>query len=265
MDDDGLWVRPRGRAWGNEAQRAVLHAIAEDLEAHHHQRWRPSRHRPTATLSSSPSPATTTPATRCSARPRRSPSTTSVSSASTWPAAHRERAARRRDPRLLRSTATYRTRRPPASPTAGTPTTKTARSPKTRTASCAGCSTSTSRCRRCAPRRRAWRSMPRPGCCSRRSSASRRARALRRAGADGRPGAACDRERTTGAGRPGPVQGAVAEAMAEGVMDVATVDVIAAGSEVPGIEEDRRHVTDLMRGQWGGAGTSWSSGSRRGA
>ncbi|WP_416955083.1 sensor histidine kinase [Nocardioides sp. T5] len=31
MDDDGLWVRPRGRAWGNEAQRAVLHAIAEDV------------------------------------------------------------------------------------------------------------------------------------------------------------------------------------------------------------------------------------------
>ena len=31
MDDDGLWVRPRGSAWGNEAQRAVLHAIAEDL------------------------------------------------------------------------------------------------------------------------------------------------------------------------------------------------------------------------------------------
>ena len=37
MDDDGLWVRPRGRAWGNEAQRAVLHAIAEDLvkRTHH--------------------------------------------------------------------------------------------------------------------------------------------------------------------------------------------------------------------------------------
>lgn len=31
MDDDGQWVRPRGRAWGNEAQRAVLHAIAEDV------------------------------------------------------------------------------------------------------------------------------------------------------------------------------------------------------------------------------------------
>ena len=30
-DDDGAWVRPRGRAWGNEAQRAVLHAIAEDV------------------------------------------------------------------------------------------------------------------------------------------------------------------------------------------------------------------------------------------
>jgi signal transduction histidine kinase len=37
MDDDGLWVRPRARAWGNEAQRAVLHAIAEDLvkRTHH--------------------------------------------------------------------------------------------------------------------------------------------------------------------------------------------------------------------------------------
>jgi signal transduction histidine kinase len=33
-------------------------------------------------------------------------------------------------------------------------------------------------------------------------------------------------------------------------MDVATVDVIAAGSKVPGIKEDRRHVTELMRGQW---------------
>lgn len=32
MGDDGAaWVRPRGRAWGNEAQRAVLHAIAEDV------------------------------------------------------------------------------------------------------------------------------------------------------------------------------------------------------------------------------------------
>jgi signal transduction histidine kinase len=30
-DDTGAWVRPRGRAWGNEAQRAVLHAIAEDV------------------------------------------------------------------------------------------------------------------------------------------------------------------------------------------------------------------------------------------
>lgn len=30
-DDTGTWVRPRERAWGNEAQRAVLHAIAEDV------------------------------------------------------------------------------------------------------------------------------------------------------------------------------------------------------------------------------------------
>jgi signal transduction histidine kinase len=27
----GTWIRPRGQAWGNEAQRAVLHAIAEDV------------------------------------------------------------------------------------------------------------------------------------------------------------------------------------------------------------------------------------------
>ncbi|MCY4727988.1 HAMP domain-containing sensor histidine kinase [Nocardioides sp. STR2] len=38
MDDDGLWVRPRGRAWGNEAQRAVLHAIAEDLAKRTHHK-----------------------------------------------------------------------------------------------------------------------------------------------------------------------------------------------------------------------------------
>ena len=32
MDDhDGTWIRPRGQAWGNESQRAVLHAIAEDV------------------------------------------------------------------------------------------------------------------------------------------------------------------------------------------------------------------------------------------
>ncbi len=32
MGDKGtLWARPRGQAWGNEAQRAVLHAIAEDV------------------------------------------------------------------------------------------------------------------------------------------------------------------------------------------------------------------------------------------
>ncbi|MBC2932299.1 cell wall metabolism sensor histidine kinase WalK [Nocardioides sp. zg-1228] len=31
MGDDAGWVRPRGKAWGNEAQRAVLHAVAEDL------------------------------------------------------------------------------------------------------------------------------------------------------------------------------------------------------------------------------------------
>ena len=41
----------------------------------------------------------------------------------------------------------------------------------------------------------------------------------------------------------------LSRAMVE-AMDVATVDVVAAGSEVPGIEEDRRHVTELMRGQW---------------
>ncbi|RYB94212.1 HAMP domain-containing histidine kinase [Nocardioides oleivorans] len=28
--DRGTWTRPRGEAWGNDAQRAVLHAIAED-------------------------------------------------------------------------------------------------------------------------------------------------------------------------------------------------------------------------------------------
>ena len=30
-EDDGTFERPRGQAWGNEAQRAVLHAIAEDV------------------------------------------------------------------------------------------------------------------------------------------------------------------------------------------------------------------------------------------
>ena len=30
-DDIGAWTRPRGQAWGNDAQRAVLHAIAEDV------------------------------------------------------------------------------------------------------------------------------------------------------------------------------------------------------------------------------------------
>ncbi|MDR7252872.1 signal transduction histidine kinase [Nocardioides sp. BE266] len=29
--DESTWIRPRGQAWGNEAQRAVLHAIAEDV------------------------------------------------------------------------------------------------------------------------------------------------------------------------------------------------------------------------------------------
>jgi signal transduction histidine kinase len=38
MDDDGLWVRPRGRAWGNEAQRAVLHAVAEDVAKRTHHK-----------------------------------------------------------------------------------------------------------------------------------------------------------------------------------------------------------------------------------
>ena len=31
MTDDDTWIRPRTQAWGNEAQRAVLHAIAEDV------------------------------------------------------------------------------------------------------------------------------------------------------------------------------------------------------------------------------------------
>jgi len=31
QDDIRAWTRPRGQAWGNEAQRAVLHAIAEDV------------------------------------------------------------------------------------------------------------------------------------------------------------------------------------------------------------------------------------------
>ena len=31
QEDDGTYVRPRGQAWGNEAQRAVLHAIAEEV------------------------------------------------------------------------------------------------------------------------------------------------------------------------------------------------------------------------------------------
>ncbi|MCF6378268.1 HAMP domain-containing histidine kinase [Nocardioides KLBMP 9356] len=30
-DDDRTYARPRGQAWGNEAQRAVLHAIADDV------------------------------------------------------------------------------------------------------------------------------------------------------------------------------------------------------------------------------------------
>jgi signal transduction histidine kinase len=30
-DDDRTWARPRGQAWGNESQRAVLHAVAEDI------------------------------------------------------------------------------------------------------------------------------------------------------------------------------------------------------------------------------------------
>lgn len=30
-DTDGAWKRPRGQAWGNDAQRAVLHALAEDI------------------------------------------------------------------------------------------------------------------------------------------------------------------------------------------------------------------------------------------
>jgi len=38
MVDDGSWVRPRGRAWGNEAQRAVLHAIAEDVAKRTHHK-----------------------------------------------------------------------------------------------------------------------------------------------------------------------------------------------------------------------------------
>jgi signal transduction histidine kinase len=29
--DDEAWARPRGQAWGNESQRAVLHAVAEDI------------------------------------------------------------------------------------------------------------------------------------------------------------------------------------------------------------------------------------------
>lgn len=31
QEQTGTWIRPRGQAWGNEAQRAVLHAIAEDV------------------------------------------------------------------------------------------------------------------------------------------------------------------------------------------------------------------------------------------
>jgi signal transduction histidine kinase len=41
----------------------------------------------------------------------------------------------------------------------------------------------------------------------------------------------------------------LSRAMVE-AMDVATVDVIAAGSEVSGLEDDRLHVSELMRAQW---------------
>ena len=37
-DDDGAWGRPRGQAWGNEAQRAVLHAVAEDIAKRTHHK-----------------------------------------------------------------------------------------------------------------------------------------------------------------------------------------------------------------------------------
>src|SRR4051794_4361369 len=30
-DENRTWIRPRSQAWGSEAQRAVLHAIAEDV------------------------------------------------------------------------------------------------------------------------------------------------------------------------------------------------------------------------------------------
>ncbi|GAB3014744.1 hypothetical protein GCM10011376_07330 [Nocardioides flavus (ex Wang et al. 2016)] len=36
MSDDGAWARPRGQAWGNQSQRAVLHAVAEDVATRTH-------------------------------------------------------------------------------------------------------------------------------------------------------------------------------------------------------------------------------------
>ncbi len=37
-EEAGAWTRPRGQAWGNEAQRAVLHAVAEDVARRTHHK-----------------------------------------------------------------------------------------------------------------------------------------------------------------------------------------------------------------------------------
>ena len=37
-EDRGAWAHPRGQAWGNQAQRAVLHAVAEDVARRTHHK-----------------------------------------------------------------------------------------------------------------------------------------------------------------------------------------------------------------------------------
>ena len=214
MDDDGPWVRPRARAWGNEAQRAVLHAIAEDLAKRtapqgggdrgaalrrqpgvRRDRRRRRRPRPDARPGLAPRPRPHPQARRGAGRLE----------------PHPERAARRRDPRVARRV------RPPARRAGLWPARRLG--PRRPDGAAAG-----ERGRRAAraalPRRAVVRAATHAGGrggdqrrgrgAVRGGDQHRRARALRRAGADGHPGAAAIESVRPGLGVAGPVEGAVA-------------------------------------------------------
>ncbi len=181
----------RQLAWGNESQRAVLHAIAEDIAKRtHHKVVALEVLRADGYLEFVAIAGDEDARSKLLARPRRSRSSTSSPWARRCTAGATSPASGSTTPcgPGSTSTATSPTSRPPTCRTVGTPTDdQWSGCSRTPTASCAACSTSTSRCRGCDPRPRSpLRSTPPPGPV-RGDHQHRRARELYGEQADGQP------------------------------------------------------------------------------